>query len=194
MCIFGMRGSDGLVKPLTVVGMRVFGWKIWDGQTLVRDFVPCYRAFDFAGGLLDRVSGRFFANAGSGAFSYDITTYDAALPAAYRQLDGIIATGAQHIVTGVIADSNTTVMVEFTPHAATGQQRVFAARATVASDVTADDLFETYINDSGRCGLCCTDGPYDPPSIPPVCGRPALRCRPGNRTALTLDRTATPFT
>ncbi len=189
MCIFGMRGSDGLVKPLTVFGMRVFGWKIWDGQTLVRDFVPCYRAFDFAGGLLDRVSGRFFANAGSGAFSYDITTYDAALPAAYRQLDGIIATGAQHIVTGVIADSNTTVMVEFTPHAATGQQRVFAARATVASDVTADDLFfETYINDSGRWACCCTDGPYDP-AVDTAglwssgTAAPSL----GNRTALTLD-------
>jgi len=189
MYIFGIYGADGVVKPLTVFGMRVFGWKIWDGQTLVRDFVPCYRVFDFAGGLLDRVSGRFFANAGSGNFSYDITTYDAALPAAYRQLDGIIATGAQYIATGVIADSNTTVMVEFTPHAATGQQRVFAARATVASDVAADDLFfEAYVNDSNRWACCCTDGPYDP-TVDTAglwssgTAAPSL----GNRTVLTLD-------
>ncbi len=189
MCIFGMRGSDGLVKPLTVFRMRVFGWKIWDGQTLVRDFVPCYRVFDLAVGLLDRVSGRFFTNAGSGAFTYDTATYDAALPAAYRQLDGIIATGAQHIATGVIAGSNTTVTVEFTPHSATGQQRVFAARATEPSDVAADDLFfETYVNDSGRWACCCTDGPYDP-AVDAAglwssgTAAPSL----GNRTALTLD-------
>jgi hypothetical protein len=31
------------VTPFTVFGMRVFGWKIWDGDTLVRDFVPCTR-------------------------------------------------------------------------------------------------------------------------------------------------------
>ncbi len=51
MCIFGMRGSAGLVTPITVFGMRVFGWKIWDGDdTLVRDFVPMLRVFDLAGG------------------------------------------------------------------------------------------------------------------------------------------------
>ena len=124
---------------------------------------------------------------GIGRFSWPHA--DAALPAAYRQLDGIIATGAQHIATGVTAGSNTTVTVEFTPHSATGQQRVFAARATEPSDVTADDLFfETYVNDSGRWACCSTDGPYDP-AVDTAglwssgTAAPSL----GNRTALTLD-------
>jgi len=189
MCIFGSRGADGLVTPITVFGMRVFGWKIWDGGTLVRDFVPCYRAFDLAAGFLDRVSGRFFANAGSGAFSYDPTTYDAALPDDYRQLDALVATGAQHIATGVYAASNTAVIVEFTPYETTTQRRVFAARDTAPSGATADDLFfETYINDSGRWACCCTDGPYD--SVSDSAGlwsSGSAAPSAGTRTSLTLD-------
>lgn len=186
LCLFGAGGADGLVTPFTVFGMRVFGWKIWDGDTLVRDFVPCYRVFDISAGLLDRVSGRFFKNAGTGAFSY---TYDAALPAAYRQLDGLIATGAQHIATGVYAASNTTVMMEFTPYEVTAQRRMFAARATAPSGATADDLFfEAYVKDNNRWACCCTDGPYD--SVSDSAGLwSAGSAAPsaGTRTSLTLD-------
>lgn len=189
MCIFGAGGADGLVTPFTVFGMRVFGWKIWDNNTLVRDFVPCYRVFDLSVGLLDRVSGRFFTNAGTGAFSYDIATYDAALPAAYRQLDALVATGAQHIATGVYANSNTAVTVEFTPYDVTAQRRVFAARATAPSAATADDLFfEAYVNGSGRWACCCTDGPYDSASDSAgLWSSGSTAPSAGTKTSFTLD-------
>ncbi len=189
MCLFGAGGADGFVTPFTVFGMRVFSWKIWDGGTLVRDFVPCYRVFDLAAGLLDRVSGRFFANAGTGAFSYDVTTYDAALPAAYRQLDALVATGAQHIATGVYADSNTAVTVEFTPYEVTAQRRVFAARATESSAVTANDLFfEAYVNAGNRWACCCTDGPYDSASdAAGLWSSGGAAPSAGYRTSFTLD-------
>ena len=189
MSIFGAGAADGLVTPFTVFGMRVFGWKIWDGDTLVRDFVPCYRVFDLSGGLLDRVSGRFFTNAGTGAFSYDVTTYDAALPAAYRQLGALVATGGQHIATGVYADSNTAVTVEFTPYDVTAQRRVFAVRTTAPSAATAADLFfETYVNDGGRWACCCTDGPYDSASDSAgLWSSGAAAPSAGTRTSLTLD-------
>lgn len=189
MCLFGAGGADGFVTPFTRFGMRVFGWKIWDGGTLVRDFVPCYRVFDLAGGLLDRVSGRFFANAGTGSFSYDVTTYDAALPAAYRQLDALVATGAQHIATGVYADSNTAVTVEVTPYEVTAQRRVFAARATESSAVTADDLFfEAYVSGGNRWACCCTDGPYDSASdAAGLWSSGSAAPSAGNRTSFTLD-------
>ena len=43
--------------------------KIWDNETLVRDFVPCYRKSDNAIGLYDRVEGIFYTNAGTGSFT-----------------------------------------------------------------------------------------------------------------------------
>jgi len=185
--LFGSCGTNGVVTPITVFGMRVFSWKIWDGDTLVRDFVPCYRVFDVSAGLWDRVSGRFFKNAGTGEFSYE---YDASLPAEYRQLDGIIATGAQYIATGVYATSNTTVMVELTPYETTAQRRVFAARATASSAVTANDLFfESYISSgTKRWACCCTDGPYNSGSdAAGLWSSGTVTPSAGTRTALTLD-------
>ena len=118
LVLFGSRANTGEVTPFTYYGLRVYGWKIWDGATLVRDFVPCYRLFDLHVGLLDRVSGRFFDNAGAGAFSYDVTTYRPELPAAYHRLDWLVATGTQEVPTGVTAASDVTVMGEFLPFTA----------------------------------------------------------------------------
>lgn len=43
--------------------------KIWQGENIVRDFIPCYRKSDNAIGLYDLVSNTFFTNAGTGTFS-----------------------------------------------------------------------------------------------------------------------------
>lgn len=45
--------------------------KMWDGDTLVRDFVPCYRKSDGEAGMYDLVTKTFFTNAGTGEFSYE---------------------------------------------------------------------------------------------------------------------------
>ena len=45
---------------------RIYRLKIWQGDTLVRDFVPIRSGF--VGALLDRVSGTFFLNKGTGDF------------------------------------------------------------------------------------------------------------------------------
>ena len=51
---------------------RCYGLKIWDGDTLVRDLVPCVKRRKAA--LLDRVSGRFFfAGTGTLAMGRDAT-------------------------------------------------------------------------------------------------------------------------
>ena len=49
--------------------MRLYSCQIYDGASLVRDFVPVRRVSDSAVGLYDCVAGSFFANAGSGSFS-----------------------------------------------------------------------------------------------------------------------------
>lgn len=54
---------------------REFGWfkmyycKLWDGETLVRDFVPCYRKSDSVIWMYDLVNNQFYTNSWSGAFT-----------------------------------------------------------------------------------------------------------------------------
>ncbi|MBS7388551.1 MAG: hypothetical protein KIG30_08325 [Eubacteriales bacterium] len=49
--------------------MRLFSFKIYEGNTLMHDFVPCYRKSDNAVGLYDLVNGVFYTNAGTGDFA-----------------------------------------------------------------------------------------------------------------------------
>lgn len=44
--------------------------KVWDGDTPVRDFVPCYRKSDNKPGMYDLVTSTFYTNAGTGEFLY----------------------------------------------------------------------------------------------------------------------------
>lgn len=46
-----------------------YNYKIYQGSTLVRNFVPCYRKSDSVIGLYDLVSGTFFTNSGTGTFT-----------------------------------------------------------------------------------------------------------------------------
>ena len=48
--------------------MRLYSCQIYDGETLVRDFVPVVQDSDGAAGLYDTVSETFFANGGTGSF------------------------------------------------------------------------------------------------------------------------------
>lgn len=61
-----MRGpTDGTHSATNIM---FFGFKIYNGNTLKRNFVPCYRISDGEIGVYDTVSKAFFANAGSGSF------------------------------------------------------------------------------------------------------------------------------
>lgn len=44
--------------------------KLYDNETLVRDFVPCYRKSDGVAGMFDLVTETFFTNKGTGEFIY----------------------------------------------------------------------------------------------------------------------------
>ena len=50
---------------------RIYSCKISDGDTLVRNFIPCVRKSDSKPGLFDVVNGQFYTNAGTGEFSYN---------------------------------------------------------------------------------------------------------------------------
>lgn len=42
--------------------------KIYDNDTIVRNFIPCYRKSDKVAGMYDAVSGQFYTNSGTGEF------------------------------------------------------------------------------------------------------------------------------
>jgi hypothetical protein len=50
--------------------IQLYSCKIYDGNTLVRNYIPAVRNADSVAGLFDTVSMSFFTNAGTGAFTY----------------------------------------------------------------------------------------------------------------------------
>ena len=48
---------------------RLYSCKIYEGENLVRNFIPCYRKSDGEIGLYDLVNDVFYTNQGSGAFT-----------------------------------------------------------------------------------------------------------------------------
>lgn len=63
MTIFAVN-DGGEIKQFGRV--RMYKLKIYDGETLIRDYVPCYRESDNTPGLYDRVNNKFITNLGTG--------------------------------------------------------------------------------------------------------------------------------
>lgn len=66
MYIFAM--NQGTFNSDQIARMKLYYMKIYDSNTLVRDFAPCVRETDSKPGLYDRINGVFYTNAGSGEF------------------------------------------------------------------------------------------------------------------------------
>ena len=49
---------------------KLYSCKFYDGDTLIRDFIPVVRQTDGIAGLYDKINNRFYTNAGSGVFNY----------------------------------------------------------------------------------------------------------------------------
>lgn len=67
LLLFAAR-SNNVVDNRMFVG-RLYYCKIYDSNTLARDFIPCYRKSDNKPGLYDTVTNTFFTNSGSGEFT-----------------------------------------------------------------------------------------------------------------------------
>lgn len=63
--LFGLNGGSGMIYPISG---KCYYFKMYQGTTLVRDFVPCIRQADGVLGMYDLAGGAFYANAGTGDF------------------------------------------------------------------------------------------------------------------------------
>lgn len=59
---------NNMGSPSTISNIKMYYFKIYDNNILVRDFVPCYRKSDNVIGLYDKVNSVFYTNAGTGTF------------------------------------------------------------------------------------------------------------------------------
>lgn len=144
LALCGTRAANGSFTPFTYYGLRVYAWKIYEGDSLVHDLAPFERMTDGAAGLYDRVTGTFHVNAaGPDLFDRGAYTDVSALPSGYAPLEYVVATGAQSIATGVYATPGTTATVDFTPYNVSGSRnlRVVGARDCAAEDVPDGSLF-----------------------------------------------------
>lgn len=62
--------------PLNANVSKLYSYKIYDGNTLIRDFVPCKNANEEYG-LFDKVNSKFYSNVGSGSYTGGNTTGNA---------------------------------------------------------------------------------------------------------------------
>ena len=117
--------------------MRLYGFKIWDAGTLVRDYIPYIQ--NGAAGLYDRVNNTFLS--GNRAFAYggnianDGSTMDAYVE----------STGAQAISTGYLANGKTSIEADFAlTYASPLQARAWGMAQTSLQSA------EFYINGSSQ--------------------------------------------
>lgn len=116
----------------------VYGAKVYDNGTLVRDCIP---VMDHQGVacLYDRVTETLLYNAGSGSFGYGEI---ASLPAGYTQLAYIEANGTQLIDSGITPTSNTVIELK----AASTNGNFYAAR-------TGTSRYGIYLVQTGRIDI-----------------------------------------
>ena len=67
MYIFAMNQNN---KAIAFAPIQLYYFKIYNDTTLVHDFIPCYRNSDNEAGLYDLVNNVFYANQGTGEFTY----------------------------------------------------------------------------------------------------------------------------
>ena len=68
LALFGFANATNNVADSSVYKLYMF--KLYDNNNLIRDFVPCKRNNDNAVGLYDLVSNTFYGNSGTGTFTY----------------------------------------------------------------------------------------------------------------------------
>lgn len=66
--LFALRYNGGIEKNSSNC-YKLFGLKFYDSNTVIRDYVPCYRKSDNEPGLYDIVNDVFYTNAGTGTFA-----------------------------------------------------------------------------------------------------------------------------
>lgn len=86
--------DDSESDEKTMASTKIYGFKIYMDNIVIREFVPCYRVADNVKGMYDMVTEQFFENAGTGEFA-DTSA----------ELEGCVIDPSSTIFTGNIANA-----------------------------------------------------------------------------------------
>ena len=116
MALFAQRGTSAFNAS---ANMKCYGCKIYNDNTLVRDFIPC-KDENNVGFMLDTVESKVYLNIGTGSFVVGEEAYDykdtvrflkdkiiGDLPRGYTRVEYLESSGTQYIDTGYKPNTNT---------------------------------------------------------------------------------------
>ena len=117
MYIFACNNNGALYAPCTA---KIYYCKIYENDSLVRDYVPCIDTQLGVAGFYDLVDNRFFGNKGTGLFIYGNDTINGVripknLPEEYQEVEYIESTGTQHIDTKLVPTEKMRITMKATP-------------------------------------------------------------------------------
>lgn len=121
---------------------KLYFLKIYDGESLIRDYVPCISPAG-AVGLYDLVDGKFYGNSGTGVFYAGPPVVT--LPEGYTQLMYLESSGTQYINTGFTPNQDARIQLDCERTAANATDHFFGVR----TGNSASSAFAFYIYNSG---------------------------------------------
>ena len=153
LLLFARRKDNSGEGIQSYSNVKIYACKIYNEETLVRNFIPVQRINDGVLGLYDIVSQTFFTNAGTGTFQSKLRD----IPSEYTQLDYIESSGTQYIDTGVPSKPTLKTIIDFQlPTIPSNQSRLFARKCDNGSATALS--FDFYINGSGYFAWACQNG------------------------------------
>lgn len=97
------HGNTGAIRTSDFSKIKLYSFKIYHNNKLIRNFIPCMRKTDNEVGLYDTVGKQFYTNQGTGKFAYK----------GYSFIEYIGSTGTQYIDTGILTNNNISVDIKF---------------------------------------------------------------------------------
>ena len=111
--IYGTQNITLFKSNTGYASVKLYYFKIYDGDDIVRNYIPCYRNYDKAVGLYDLVTERFYCNSTETNFERETTPASDGLPDAYQQVEYIESTGTQYIDTNFVPNQDTGIEIKF---------------------------------------------------------------------------------
>lgn len=126
LTVFALNEMNNVVQYGNLI---LYNFKLYDGDTIIRDYVPVYRTTDSEIGLYDLVNGKFYPNLGEGEFKVGYM-----LPDEYQQVEYIESSGTQYIELDYIASNITNSVGTFQITNNSIARMLFGSRTSASSN------------------------------------------------------------
>lgn len=151
------RNDNGVPNLDSRNKTKIYYFKIYDNNRLVRNFVPVLRKTDNVLGMLDLVEGKFYSNAGTGKFTANLDTM-------YAIIQGSPTQSSYGVFSGFSGTNYLAIQEPFKINANTVAEFVFKINiSSIASGYSFFGTLNSYgllisMSNAGRLSLYIGDG------------------------------------